>query len=61
MGFDHPSENVSNASATTNPAIGPAIPMSNKALRDRMGDRMRMTAPIVPIKVGIGMKNGSVA
>ena len=47
--------------ATTNPAIGPAIPISNNAVRERIGERIRMTAPMVPIRVGAGMKNGSVA
>ena len=47
--------------ATTNPAIGPAIPMSNSAARDRMGALIRITAPKVPISVGAGMKKGSVA
>ena len=31
--------------ATTNPAIGPAIPMSNSAIFDGMRSRMRMNAP----------------
>ncbi len=34
--------------------MGPAIPMSNSTLRDRIGDLMRMTAPNVPMKVGAG-------
>ena len=36
---------TSTVRATTNPAMGPAIPMSNNAQRERMGDRMRITAP----------------
>ena len=49
------------AIATTNPAIGPAMPMSNSCARERMGERMRMNAPKVPISVGAGIKNGRVA
>ena len=47
--------------AKTNPAIGPAIPMSNNACRERIGDLIRMNAPMVPISVGAGTKKGSVA
>ena len=39
----------------------PSDPMSNKADRERIGDLMRMNAPNVPINVGAGIKNGSVA
>ena len=49
------------ATATTNPAIGPAMPMSNNAARERIGALMRITAPRVPINVGAGIKKGSVA
>ena len=46
---------------SSNPAIGPAIPISNNAARERIGALIRITAPSVPINVGAGMKNGSVA
>ena len=54
----------SKGSATTNPAMGPATPMSSTARRDGMSERMRMTAPRVPTPMGNGkngMKKGSVA
>ena len=47
-----------------NPAIGPATPISNTAVRDGIGDFIRMNAPNVPagpIIGGVGIKNGSVA
>ena len=44
-----------------NPAIGPAIPMSKSAAREGIGLLMRMKAPSVPIRLGKGTKNGSVA
>ncbi len=47
--------------ATTSPASGPATAMSKSEFRSRAGDRMRMTAPMVPnrkIGGGAGMKNG---
>ena len=47
-------------SSATNPASGPAIPMSNRIFFERIADRMRMNAPSVPISVGAGIKNGSV-
>ena len=47
--------------AKKNPAIGPAIPISNKARREGMGDLILMNAPRVPINVGAGTKKGSVA
>ena len=37
------------------------MPMSNNAARERILDRIKMTAPMVPIGVGAGMKKGSVA
>ena len=61
MARDSPSDATSTPHATTKPAIGPAIPMSKSAVRDRIGERMRMNAPMVPIRVGNGMKNGKVA
>ena len=43
--------------ATTNPAIGPAMPMSNSATFDGMRERMRMNAPSVPVSgSGAGRK-----
>ncbi len=47
--------------ATTSPASGPATAMSKSELRSRAGDRMRITAPMVPNRKsggGAGMKNG---
>jgi len=35
--------------------------MSNNACRERIGDLIRMNAPMVPISVGAGTKKGSVA
>ena len=61
MGLESASPQNSTGIATRNPAIGPAMPMSNSACRERIGDLMRMTAPNVPISVGAGMKYGSVA
>ena len=46
--------------ATMNPAIGPAIPISNSIRFCGIGSRMRMNAPIVPVSsTGTGMKKGS--
>ena len=47
--------------AKINPAIGPAMPISKSAERDGIYERMRMKAPSVPMRVGAGIKNGSVA
>ena len=47
--------------ATTKPAMGPAMPISKRAARDSMKPPMRMNAPRVPISVGAGMKKGRVA
>ena len=44
--------------ATTKPAMGPAMPMSMRALLEWMGSRTDMKAPKVPRMVGAGMKNG---
>lgn len=52
---------ASTGSATTNPASGPAMPMSNSARRVGIGERMRMTAPKVPMRGGPGRKWGQVA
>ena len=60
-GFAHPSEVSNTTIATMNPAMGPAIAMSNSAARECIRERIRMTAPIVPTGVGNGMKNGNVA
>src|SRR5215472_15522722 len=60
-GLHKSKEKKSTGMATTNPAMGPAMPISNRSRRLRMGERMRMNAPRVPIKVGAGMKNGQVA
>ena len=50
---------MSAGTATRNPAIGPAIPMSNSIRLDGIGSLMRMNAPIVPVsRNGTGMKNG---
>ena len=47
--------------ATATPASGPAAPISNNARFERNGERILMTAPNVPIKIGMpGMKYGSV-
>ncbi|OLD17265.1 MAG: hypothetical protein AUJ01_09375 [Acidobacteria bacterium 13_1_40CM_3_65_5] len=46
--------------ATRNPAIGPAMPMSNKIRFCGTGSRIRMNAPSVPLIMnGKGRKNGS--
>ena len=42
--------------ATRNPAIGPAMPMSNSSRLLGMGCRMRMKAPRVPANNGAGRK-----
>ena len=41
-------------SATRYPAIGPAMPTSISARREGMRERMRITAPAVPLRVGAG-------
>ena len=61
MGFDNVSANAKATMATTKPAMGPAIPISNNVARERMGDRMRMNAPNVPMSVGAGIRKGRVA
>ena len=61
IGFENGKANINTVTATTNPAIGPAIPISKSAARERIGERMRMNAPSVPINVGAGMKKGNVA
>ena len=46
------------------PAIGPATPISNTALRDGIGESIFMNAPNVPagpIIGGVGIKYGNVA
>jgi hypothetical protein len=51
---------TSAGTATTKPAIGPAIPMSNSIRLLGIGSRMRMKAPSVPVSTsGKGRKNGS--
>ena len=60
-GFESVSATASVTTATTNPAIGPAMPISNNAARERIGALIRITAPNVPINVGAGIKKGSVA
>ena len=52
---------TSSGIAMTSPAIGPAAPTSNKALRSEMGVFIRITAPNVPSVMigGTGMKYGS--
>ena len=52
------SPNHSTGTATTNPAMGPAMPMSNKQRLESTAERIRMKAPMVPIRVGAGMKYG---
>ncbi|MBC8355535.1 MAG: hypothetical protein H8E66_26450 [Planctomycetes bacterium] len=48
--------------ATTKPASGPAIPMSNISRRLAFIPSIPITAPIVPIGlIGSGMKNGKLA
>jgi hypothetical protein len=44
--------------AKTKPTKGPEAPTSNRARVVRMGERMRMKAPKVPMSEGKGMKNG---
>ena len=46
--------------ATTNPASGPAAPISSRAVRLRGSARSRMMAPSVPKANGKGMKYGRV-
>src|ERR1044072_3768502 len=65
-GNDGPTVNTpitDSGNATTNPASGPANPISNSARRDGIGERILINAPNVPVKNngGAGMKNGSVA
>jgi len=45
----------------TRPASGPLAPMSNSAFRSGIRPFMRMTAPIVPMRLGNGMKYGRLA
>ena len=46
--------------ATRKPAIGPAMPISNRMRFCGIGSRMRMKAPSVPLgNNGTGRKNGS--
>ena len=50
--------------ATTNPAIGPIAPISRSGPRLRIGERMLMNAPNVPMMNGYGgagMKYGRLA
>jgi hypothetical protein len=47
--------------SSANPASGPAMPISNRIRFEKIADRMRMKAPSVPMSVGAGRKNGSVA
>ena len=48
--------------ATTNPAIGPATPMSNSAILSGKRDLIRMNAPSVPVSVkSSGAAAGSTA
>ncbi len=61
IALDNASDGIRTAVATMNPAIGPAIPMSNSADRERIAERIQINAPNVPINVGAGIKNGSVA
>ena len=46
--------------AGINPAIGPAIPISNNAARDGIGLLIRINAPSIPIRLGNGTKKGGV-
>lgn len=48
--------NALTGTARTTPASGPAAAMSNSTLRFGMNGDMRITAPIVPKSIGIGMK-----
>jgi hypothetical protein len=48
-------------SATRYPAIGPAMPTSINARREGMRERMRITAPAVPLSVGAGKTYGQEA
>lgn len=48
--------NALSGTARTSPASGPAAAMSNSTLRFGMNGDMRITAPIVPKSIGIGMK-----
>jgi hypothetical protein len=51
---------TSAGTATTNPAIGPAMPMSNSMCLVGIASRIRMNAPSVPVSGrGAGRKNGS--
>ncbi len=59
---DQCSPRNSAGTAMTNPAIGPAMPMSNSADLLKIGWRIRITAPNVPVRMnGAGRKKGSVA
>ncbi len=50
--------NANAGKATRNPTKGPEAPTSNSARVDRIGERIMMNAPNVPISVGAGIKNG---
>ena len=52
---------INAATATINPANGPATPISNSARRSRIGPRIRMMAPNVPMKCGGPGMNSVVA
>ena len=61
---DSASPRNSSGTATTNPAIGPAMPISKSAILSGIRDLMRMNAPSVPVRNGMGgtgMKYGRVA
>jgi hypothetical protein len=47
--------------ARMNPVKGPATPISKSSFLRVMGDLIRIKAPRVPMRVGAGMKYGSVA
>ena len=51
---------TANGNSATNPASGPASPISNSARRDGIGDFILMNAPKVPARNsgGAGMKKG---
>ncbi len=52
---------ISTGIVTIIPAIGPLTPRSKRAFLSGIADFTLMTAPKVPIKVGAGIKYGSVA
>ena len=51
---------ISGDTSATKPARGPAMPISNSTRLERIAERIRIKAPMVPIKLGNGMKNGRV-